>query len=153
MKRLSLILLLTAVTIPNAVFAQRWSAEQQEVLDHIRACWEAGNTRIYDNWVAVCKPVENRLWWNTSEGLPGNNEHGRAATEAGWKTNNRETLWRDSRPLDVQIHGDVALVYFYALFGWTGDGGIHTTEQKRLEVFRKVDGQWTTIGGMVVPSE
>jgi Domain of unknown function (DUF4440) len=149
MKTLTLVLLLI---IPLSAQAQEWTTEQQEVLDHIQACWDAWETKVYDNWVEVCRPAKNELWWTTSEALPGNLEYDRKLSEAQWKTSEIEYLWNEIRPLAVQIHGDVALVYFYALFSWTEDGEEVSAEQKRFEAFRKVDGQWMVIGGMVVPT-
>ena len=60
--------------------------------------------------------------------------------------------WTDLRPLLVKIDGDIALVHFYAyviIEDYKGD--ISNREQKRFEVFRKKEGKWKFIGGMVTP--
>ena len=138
--------------LPTAAFSQQWSAEQQEVLDYIQDCWDAWETKVFDNWIDVCKPTQDGLWWDTRLGLPHQDvTFSRKTAEAQWRTSEIEYLWDDLRPLDVQFHGDVALVYSYVLFSWKEDGKVLSSEEKRFEVFRKVDGQWTVLGGMTVP--
>lgn len=58
--------------------------------------------------------------------------------------------WNDLQPIEVQIFDDMALVYFHAHWYWSDDNGDHRVEQRRLEIL--VDGAWTVVGGMIVPT-
>jgi hypothetical protein len=64
-----------------------------------------------------------------------------------------KTGWLNLQPISVVIDGDVALVHFFGL--WLAEdlqGNVIRMDEKRFEVFRKVEGKWKFIGGMVTPT-
>ena len=151
MKGFGQVILVAAAMLPGPVSAQQWSAQQQEVLQHIQACWDAWATKDFDRWVNACRPADGFTYWSTSEGSPNGLEYWRKTATAS--SSHVEYVWNDKRPLAIQIDRDVAIVHFYAHFGSVVGGQWMQREQKRMEVFRKVDGRWTLLSGMADPAE
>lgn len=149
--RTSLAFLVLFVLLPASASGQQWTEEQQEVLTHIQACWDAWETKDFDRWVDVCRPVENVTYWWGPEGAPGNLGTRRKAATSNWATTEIEFLWNEMRPVAIQMSGYVAIVHLYAYSSQMRDGERQFYEQKRLEIFRKVDGSWTFLGGMATP--
>jgi ketosteroid isomerase-like protein len=149
--------LLFVLLIPFAASAQNWTAEQQEVIDHIKSCWDgwvkALEAKNYDIWADVCPCDKDGAYWFTSAGAPAiGQENQKRGLTGGLFTWWKKMAWLDLRPISIKIEGDVALVHFYGV--WVAEdykGEVSQIEDKRFEVFRKKDGQWTFIGGMVTP--
>jgi hypothetical protein len=137
-----------------SAFAQEWSAEQKEIIAHIKACWDGWykglQEKNFDLWLDVCPCEKNTYWWIAEEGAPRqimNSESKKFKEGLHWQMKRQN--WLDLRPLSIKIDGDVALVHFYAI--WIHEnyrGEISQIEQKRFEVFRKKAGRWTFLGGM-----
>jgi len=151
------IFLIFILLIPFAALAQNWTTEQQEVIDHIKSCWDgwvkALEEKNFDIWAEVCPFDEDAAYWFTFSGTPaiGTGIQKRGLT-GGLFLKWKKVDWLDLRPISIKIDGDVALVHFYGV--WVEEdykGEVSQTEDKRFEVFRKKDGQWTFIGGMVTP--
>lgn len=58
---------------------------------------------------------------------------------------------------EVQIHGDIALVYYVATYSYEDDtpgGGTHTLGLRSVDVFRREAGDWIQVGSHigVIPS-
>jgi hypothetical protein len=155
MKSTSVVLCaLVLILHAGSAMAQEWSAEQKEVIAQIKACWDANNRahqeKNFDLFTAACPCEKDGYWWVTSEGAPRQfmNLDARLTTE-GLYWGIKRANWLDLRPLSIKIDGDLALVYFYAI--WIFEdyrGGITQTEQKHFEVYRKKSGRWTFLGGM-----
>lgn len=141
--------------IPFASSAQNWTAEQQEVIDQIKSCWDAWvkalGEKNYDIWAEACPCDEDAVGWSASEGAPLIvQEYWKRSITGGLVPWFNKINWIDLRPISIKIDGDVALVHFYGV--WVVEdykGEAFQLESKRFEVFRKKDGQWTVIGGMV----
>lgn len=136
--------------VATTASAQQWSPQQQEVLQHIQACWDAW-PRGYDQWASVCRPVEGNTYWRTSEGAPFTLDYWRKT--AATRSTTLKVLWTDRRPVAIQIDRDIAIVHFYALWETVDDGRRVENEMKCMEVFRKVDGRWHFVSGMSVPTD
>ena len=145
---------LLLVLFAESGMAQEWSAEQKEVIAHIKACFDA-NVRTHqdkntDHFFAACPCEKDVYWWVASEGAPRQfvNLEARLTAEGLYWQMKREN-WLDVRPLSIKIDGDVALIHFY--FIWIVEnyrGEIFQLEQKNLNVLRKKNGRWTFLGGM-----
>jgi len=147
------------VLIPFTVFAQNWTAEQKEVIEHIKGCWDAWKEAFIKKdlqiWLDACPCIEDFADWNTEDGAPA---IGLAAEKRGLNMGLYSMIfgekgdWLDLRPISVKIDGDVALVHFYAIFIWENTKGeAKHIQQKRFEVFRRKAERWTLIGGMTTP--
>ena len=135
---------------------QQWSKEQQEFLEYLRKCWEAWEEakqkKDLDIWTRALRPDKEVVWWWANEGMPTGSLGNAFYKIITWSETPYRVFWSEIRPIHVKIHGDVALVFYYGIGEVQDkDGKLHVWESKFLEVFRKQDGLWTYLGGMVVP--
>lgn len=148
--RIALASSLTLLT-PSEAVAQEWSQEQQEVLAHLEACWDAWESKDLQLWGATCRPDPNFRHWPAEDGAPETLNTWRTRAAYLWSTAEVAYPMRDLRPLAVQVSGDTAIIYFYVTSVRTQDGVATTVQERRTEVFRRVSGQWTLLGGMRAP--
>lgn len=142
--------------IPFSASAQNWTPEQQEVIAQIKACWDAwrkaNEQKDYTIWEKACPCIDDAPYWVTIDGAPMSSDFLPRGAKGLFSWDTKRFDWLDLRPLAIRIDGDVALVQFYALWLVEDDkGDVNRIEQKRFEVFRKKNGKWTFIGGMVAP--
>jgi hypothetical protein len=129
--------------------AQQWSAEQMEVVDAMKHCWnvwmEAVNSGSPTAFQAECQTEDSSFWVGTqSAPIIDKGYLDRTwGVEAGM-----DLAWLDLRPLHISIHGDVAVIHFYGL--WRFPGPV-VAEWKRTEVWRKEGGTWRQWTGHVTP--
>jgi hypothetical protein len=143
--------LATSFAVPSA---GNWTPEQQEVLDHLQACYDAweksvaeGNHRI---WVEACRPDPELVWWWDGDGVPQDMDAYTRLTKWELETEAR-VIYSDFRPIEVKIHGDTAIVPYYGYAGWVDKNGRRlVSQEKRLGVYQKKDGKWSFIAEMVV---
>ena len=50
--------------------AQTWNAQEKEVIEHLRLCWEASQKGPFEHWVEVCRPTPDYAVWNVNQGAP-----------------------------------------------------------------------------------
>lgn len=151
MKMLLTTSLLFAVATP--LVGQRWTAEETGLIDHIRACWtawtDAQQSGGADAFFERCTTADDASMWWTEWGSPQSNDQVRrewpyfVETDLGWIAVN---------PVAVRIWGDVGMVQFYGYWKAQTPNGPTTTEYKRTELFRRVNGQWVFLGGQGSPS-
>ena len=144
---------IAASSISFAAPQGRWSPEQQEVIDDIIARWDAWMEAEGKNdpeiWISRRPIAEGAVTWVTTDGAPLDivTHHRR-----NWQAAHEQpATWVDLRPLSVNIYGDVAVVHFYAYWRNKTPSGSEVREQKRLEVFKKIDGKWTILAGQITP--
>ncbi len=135
--------------LPVPAAAQHWTAEEQEVIDHVRTTLDTlvkhGEVDI-DVWMELV-PDETFFWWFTTDPVPTHLENIPAVFE---QFRGARYLWADVKPVTVKVHGDVALIGYYSSIGFVDSNGeSRLLQDKRLEVLRKVDGQWRFFGSMV----
>jgi hypothetical protein len=147
-KTLVLAALLPLVAMPAA--AQHWTPEEQEIIDLNQACWDAGAAEDLDAVRRTCNEHEDGRSWLTSEAAPAvgwfvaNAERSAAAFDS-----RREWLYWEVRPLSVRLFGETALIHFWATRTIEGTNGTETTlAHKQLNIWQRIDGRWTWIGGM-----
>lgn len=150
--RFLLPLFVFAYLIPTRSQAQNWTPEQQEIIDLNQACWDAWETEDTAEMRRVCNEHPEATNWWTSNGAP----------TVGWFENNGDrwveafmplvsTVYYEIIPLAVSIFDNTAQIYFWATHTEKDDNGkLTTTSRKQLNIWQKMDGRWTWIGGMTV---
>lgn len=151
MKRATVLLFGLLLMVPSPMVAQEWTAEEQDLLDHIKTCWDAWiDTRSqpdYERFFQRCPWDQDVSMWWTNDGMPQTMER----TIRNWVIPPVDVAWLDLNPIAIRIWGDVAMVQMYALWKAKTPDGLVTTEYKRTELFRKVDGRWVFLGGQGTP--
>ena len=153
MRNLALAAALVVLALPGSVRAQHWTAEEQEIIDLNQGCWDAWALEDLEAMERICNEhVDGRHWW-TPESAPG----------IGWFSKNAERwaavfhpldeeLYWEIRPLSVRIFGDVALIHFWATVTMRDEEGTRSTKnRKQLNIWQRINGRWTWIGGMSSP--
>ena len=152
MHRTLCLLVFLGLLTPSASVAQHWNAQEQELVDHIKRCWtawiEARPEETPEAFFQQCPYAEDASMWWTEFGAPQTPERIRRE----WGYARRVDLdWIDLNPLAVRVWGDVGMIQYYGLWKAQGPEGIVTTEYKRTEIFRKVEGRWVFQGGQGLP--
>jgi len=142
----------SCILIPLTTLAQTWNEQEQELLDQLETCWDAWMEAVEQNnpelWIEKCNPAKNYSMWWTEEGAP----QGIDAVKRDWETIRKvDVRWIDIRPVAIRIFDNVGIVQFYGYWKANTETGPVTTEYKRTEVFLKVDGKWSFIGGQGTP--
>lgn len=149
--RMSLVLFL--MTFSLAASAQRWTAEEQEILDFATSCWtsweDAVNKQDHEIWLESCLLTDDWAAWWTSDGALWTIEAEKRNFD-NWVQEIEHFHFENLQPLDIRAYDDVALIWFYGISTVDDTGGNRTRyEDKRLEVYRKVDGRWRWTAGMI----
>jgi len=146
--------LLLLLTGSDVEAADRWSPDQQEVLAHVEDCWAAWADAVRAKdpsiWENRCRPADEVVWWWTPDAAPMKRKSLTRLFQSWLETTDR-VVWWDVRPSEITIIGDVAIVYFYSRGSLVRDGNRLNFSSKRVEHLRRVDGQWSFLGGMVNP--
>jgi len=141
-----------ALATPLPAKAQNWTPEQQEVIDLNQACWDAWGTKDVAEMRRVCNEHPEATSWYTPSGAP----------TVGWFENNgdrwvdafmsrSEWVYLEVIPLAVSIFDNTAQIYFWATLTEEDNDGVLTTHsRKQVNIWQKMDGRWTWIGGMMV---
>ena len=151
MKTLSLLVTLCFL-FPQPVPAQHWTAEEQEIIDLNQGCWDAWAAEDLDAVRRTCNEhPDARTWW-TPEAAPGIGWFEKNAERWGASFHPRDKwLYWEIRPLSVRIFNDTALIHFWALDAHEDAQGETTTHTwKMLNIWQRIDGRWTFIGGMAM---
>ena len=154
--RLSLFAVLVFCIISLPLTAQNWTAEEQEVLDKIKEDWEyfekAVKAKDLNIWIDNVQPADDWQGWWTSEGGLWTMENDKRMFDE-WVKNIKNWYWEAVYPLSIKVYDNVALAFFYATYTVEDNTGITRYEDKRFEVFRKIDGKWRLSGLMVSGNE
>ena len=134
-------------------FSQNWTSEEKEIIQRVETGWsswqEAVNNKDLSIWLNAVDPADDwRCWWTTDAYL--------------WSTEdtkrNFEFFIKDIKqfklitvkPIEIQVHDNVAFIWFYAESAIENAKGItKTSVDKRFEVYRKIEGKWRWSAGMV----
>lgn len=133
--------------------AQSWSSEQQELIAQVKRCndgWsESIKQKKFDLFQTACPETASAVYWYTNAERPVKYEGGtgfwRGSADA-----NRSATWADLQPTDIQINGDLGLIYYSIV--WTVEtktGETRPAPSRRLTVFRRVGKQWLMAGGSI----
>jgi hypothetical protein len=143
-----------AVLLPAILHGQEWTAEQQELVDHLHSVWdaiEANNEATYEIWRETVNPADDLVWWFTNQGVPYDHK-ALEKWHQWWGTRGGQYTYTNVRPIAVRIVDSVGMVWFWAFGEWI-DRSLerHEWQDQRLEIFRKTDDGWEFLGGMVTP--
>lgn len=138
---------------PSGAWAQHWTPEEQEIIDLNQVCWEAWAATDLARIAATCNEhADARGWWTAD-----------VAPEIGWMGKNAERwmeaigskeewIYFEVRPLSVRVFNGTALIHFWATRTYRDlEGNVQILSQKHLNIWQRVDGRWTWIGGMATP--
>ena len=143
------LLLFTAL----AAQAQTFTSEQQEIIDIVQGCWDSWAQEDYEGWATGCPRHLENSFWNTAEPVPSIGwmaKYGRQHADAFFPI--RDVIAYEVRPIQVSVFEDVALYHHWATWTELDVNGVATTySRKGIDVWQRVDGQWTVIGGMWSP--
>lgn len=127
-----------------------WTPEQQEVIKAQQACWASWHEG-YDAWVQTCRPVEDLVWWFPNQSVATLEDELRDGRK--WREGQEQNRYYSISPHAVQIFGDTAVIYYSAAF-WNRQWGEEIRgQERRAEVFIRIDGRWCIAGGLVADVE
>ncbi|MDH5233744.1 MAG: nuclear transport factor 2 family protein [Gemmatimonadota bacterium] len=145
--------LVATLLVPTTASTQSWSPAEREIIDLNQGCWDAWASHELPRIAATCNEhPDARSWWTPN-----------AAPDKGWYATNvrrfmdavgSKEVWIywEINPISVRIFNGTALIHFWATQTVRGiDGEVKTTSQKQLNIWQRIDGRWTFIGGMAVP--
>ena len=152
MKPLLLASMLLCFAAP--VSGQQWTEEEEGLIAQIESCWTAWleshrNGGGADDFYARCPTADDVSMWWTEWATP----QGREQTARDFPYFAEVDLdWLAVNPVAVRVWGDVGMVQYYGYWKAATPAGPVTTEYKRTELFRRIDGQWVFLGGQGNPS-
>ena len=137
--------------------AQNWTEEEQEVLDKIKQDWDSWEKAVKEKdlniWIDNVQPADDWQGWWTSESALWTMENDKRIFDEYVK-NIKNYYWENVFPLSIKIYDNLALIHFYATYTVEDKSGKSTRyEEKRFEVYRKMDGIWRLTGLMVSGDE
>ena len=142
MRRTVLLASLLAVCTPHEALAQQWSAQQQDVWQSVEAYTEAFAQGDLEEFLSYFH--ENFTGWNCSDAVPRNKAFVRKAVSHAFLS--QQMLWYHLTPLVIEVHGDVAVVHYYATWTRQGlDGTEQTTNARWTDVLLKRGNAWVMI--------
>ena len=153
MRRTLFLTLALCYLLPQASLAQHWTAEELEIIELNQSCWDAWAAEDLDEVRQVCNEhPDARAWW-TPEPAPAVGWFEENAERWGAAFHPRDTwVYWEIRPLSVRIFNDAALIHFWATHTHEDlQGNSVTQTQKHLNIWQRIDGRWTWIGGMAMP--
>jgi len=147
------LILLFVFIFPLQLSAQNWSSEEKAVLDKVKLGWQswedAVNQKDLSIWIEKANISDTWTAWWVEDGGLSTNEDTKKHFELITKTVTRY-YWLDLTPLKIRVNGDHAYIWFYTTFALENtDGTFKNIEEKRLEVYRKINGEWRWEAGMI----
>lgn len=145
--------LLSALGASAAIAADELSAEQREIWNIVTACHDGWSQSMehkdYELFSKSCPEEPGTVWWYT--GGPAPLPYGGA--DGLWQRGApqvKSASWSELEPVEVQIFGDVGLVYFSVVWTIEGvDGVVASNTTRRLSVLRRSEDGWRLVGGSV----
>jgi ketosteroid isomerase-like protein len=132
------------LAVPALAHAQEWSAEQEEVWATVEGLWDAYASEDMDRWYGYVD--EDYRGWGPTTLL---------VTKADTRKWNEHTAKTSSvvlytiKPAAIDIHGDVAIVFYrYQLL--TADKDEKETQEmgRWADIYRKKNGRWLLISDL-----
>lgn len=148
MKHFTNILVVLAVLcftmLPSTVlFAQEWSAAQEEVWENVEAYWVLSTEEDLEGFLSYFH-ADYSGWFNLAA-LPSSKCSIRKWISHGMKT--EDTLVYEINPVAIKIFGNVAVVHYYFTEAVKDAEGKQTTRSGRwTDILMKQDDRWVMIG-------
>lgn len=108
MHRTLVAVLALGVFLPLTAQAQQWTAEQQEVWEFEEACWASQD--LESNMACF---HDDFFGWGTDSPLPTSKADRRPFFARRFET--QESVFLYLKPLAIHVHGDVAIVVYFAV--------------------------------------
>lgn len=138
---------------PTWLSSQTWSPPEQAIIDLVARCndgWsESIQRKDFNLFTRACPETSDAVYWYTDGEAP----QVFAGPDGVWSrasVRQKRASWEGLRAVKVQIHGDVALIYYSVV--WVVDlisGEIRRNPSRRLTVFRRQNGRWLMAGGSI----
>ena len=146
-------LTLSIVLLPFIAYSQNWTPEEEIILELVKtekSSWQdAINNKDLSIWLnAVDLTDDWHGWWTTDGGLWNLDD-----TKKNFEFTSKDIAkyqFINVNPLRIKVYDDVAFIWYYWIFAKEyKNGKTDFAEQKRFEVYRKVDGKWRLSAGMI----
>ncbi len=125
------------------LFAQQWSAEQQEVWKNVEAYWDRAAAGDLEGFMAYFH--EDYLGWSYTSGVPGDKATARKWIAEDMKT--EKTLVHTIKPVGIKVHGNTAIVHYYWAQRVKNAEGKERNESGRwTDILIKQGSKWVMIG-------
>lgn len=149
MTRVGIVVLSVALFLPLAAQAQQWSAEQQEVWEFEKACWEAEDLEV----ILGCFHQDYVGWADQALSTPLNKADRRVLIGRSYET--EDLAWLFLKPLEIKVHGDMAVVLYVATGTNKNKESGEETQFTALwtDVLLKEGGSWAWIADHGSPIE
>ena len=108
MTRVGIAVMFVALFLPVTAQAQQWTADQQEVWEFEKACWQAKDLET----MIACFHQDYVGWANAALPVPLNKADRRVLLGRSFETEDQTFLFL--KPLKITVHGDVAVVLYVA---------------------------------------
>ena len=148
MKRVGFLVLAIALFLPVTAQAQDWSAEQQEVWEAGKACWETEDLET----LSACFHDDYVGWSNMSPFSEPMNKADRLAL-AGRSFETEDLVFLYLKPLEIRIHGNVAVILYVSTLTVKNKatGEESSFADKWTDIAVKQDGKWKYIADHGTP--
>jgi len=149
----SVILLLTLLANVAPCAAQTLSPRQQEVVDALTRCFDGWVQsfvdRAFSTFANACPQTDEPAYWYTENEEPVA-YGGPSGLWAGLVGETSRYAWKDLHPISVLVDDDMALIYFTVTWSRTPiSGAAVEATTRRMNVFRRRDGAWRMMAGMM----
>ena len=146
-------LALSLLFMPLIVYPQNWTPEEKIILELVKtekSLWQdAVNNKDLSIWLNAVDITEDWHCWWTSDGGLWNIEDTKRSFEITTK-NIAKLYSMNVNPIRIKVHDDVAFIWYYTIFANEyKNGNTKYFEDKRFDVYRKIDGKWRMSAGMV----
>jgi len=148
MKRVGILVVAIALFLPVTAQAQNWSAEQQELWEFEKACWEAEDLET----VMACVHDDYVGWGDLQPfSTPKNKADLQVLLGRNFET--LDIVFLYLKPLEIRIHGNVAVILYVSTLTVknkaTGEEASFADQWTDIAV--KQDGKWKLIADHSTP--
>ena len=149
MIRTFLAVLVLALFLPITTQAGDWTAEEKEIWEFEKACWESKDLEV----TQACFHKDYAGWAAGELSTPINKADRKILDRRGLETTDLTFIFL--KPLDIQLHGNVAVVLYIAT-GTNKDkatGKETNFTQRWTDIVLKEGGKWSWIADHGTPLE
>ena len=139
------ILIVVCITLLTSaqLFGQEWSEEQKEVWAVINNLWQASADGDINKAYSILAD-DYKGWGAETFHAPFTKKEAKPWNER-WLQKNNLVLYH-LYPIAIDIHGDVAIVYYsFQNIIEKKDGKDNDEQGKWMEVYQRIDGKWLLI--------
>lgn len=127
-----------------ALQAQEWSAAQKEVWSQVEATWQAGVNKDLEGLMAFID--DDFVGWNRFNPHPHTKDHLRKHAAWNFDKPEKAVVWH-IEPASIKIHGDIAIVHYFASSVWRAKDGTDTWDRGRwTDILKKKGQRWVLVG-------